>query len=96
MSSVIEVRLPAGKVCKKWRLQNETPAGNIFDLPGELWACGLTVYAANPVRAKSVVLLVYNNQAHKYYNAKLDKIAMDYLNKKIEGLYYEADAESVQ
>lgn len=54
----------------------------------------MTVSAAGPVRAKSVVLLVYNNQAHKYYNAKLDKIALDYLNKKIEGLYYEADAES--
>jgi hypothetical protein len=54
---------------------------------------GLTAYAANPVRAKSVVLLIYNNQAHKYYNAKLDKIAMDQLNKKIEGIYYEADTE---
>ena len=36
---------------------------------------------------KSSVLLIFNNQADKYYNYKLDSIALQELHKKVDGIY---------
>lgn len=48
-------------------------------------------YASKP---KSSVLLIFNNQANKYYNYKLNVIALQELHKKVDGIYtvYENDS----
>ena len=38
-------------------------------------------------KAKSSVLLIFNNQADKYYNNKLNVIALQELHKKVDGIY---------
>ena len=45
--------------------------------PGHTWAGN----------EKSSVLLIFNNQANKYYNYKLDTIALQELHKKVDGIY---------
>ena len=57
--------------------------------------CSILVSA--PVWAakeKSSVLLIFNNQADKYYNYKLNTIALQELHKKVDGIYtvYENDS----
>lgn len=42
-------------------------------------------------RAKSKVLLIFNNQAEKYYNKKLNAIAETELHKKIDTIYIVAN-----
>ena len=46
-------------------------------IPSSTWAGG----------GKSSVLLIFNNQADKYYNYKLDSIALQELHKKVDGIY---------
>lgn len=45
---------------------------------------------------KNSVLLIFNNQADKYYNHKLNVIALQELHKKVDGIYtvYENDSYS--
>ena len=50
--------------------------------------------AAKSLRQKSSVLLVFNNIAGTRYDEKLTQIALEKLQKKIEGIYLEIDAES--
>ena len=47
-------------------------------------------------KEKNSVLLIFNNQADKYYNHKLNVIALQELHKKVDGLYivYENDSYS--
>ncbi len=49
--------------------------------------------AAKSLRQKSSVLLVFNNIAGTRYDEKLTQIALEKLQKKIEGIYLEIDAE---
>ena len=58
---------------------------------------GFTVFFPSHTFAsgtKSSVLLIFNNQAGKYYNNKLNVIALQELHKKVDGLYtvYENDS----
>ena len=50
--------------------------------------------AAKSLRQKSSVLLVFNNIAGTRYDEKLTQIALEKLQKKIEGIYLEIDAEA--
>lgn len=54
-----------------------------------------SVCTASP-KEKSSVILIYNNQAKKYYNEKLDAIAIEELNKKIIGIYNIIDNSKYQ
>ena len=45
-------------------------------------------------KAKSSVLLIFNNQAEKYYNYKLNVIALQELHKKVDGIYTVYENES--
>lgn len=49
--------------------------------------------AAKSLRQKSSVLLVFNNIAGTRYDEKLTQIALEKLQKKIEGIYLEVDSE---
>lgn len=49
--------------------------------------------AAKSLRQKSSVLLVFNNIAGTRYDEKLIQIALEKLQKKIEGIYLEIDDE---
>lgn len=49
--------------------------------------------AAKSLRQKSSVLLVFNNIAGTRYDEKLTQIALEKLQKKIEGIYLEIDDE---
>ena len=49
--------------------------------------------AAKSLRQKSSVLLVFNNIAGTRYDEKLTQIALEKLQKKIEGIYLEIDVE---
>lgn len=49
---------------------------------------------ADNLRKKSSVLVIFNNQSGKRYNASLNEIAEKELNKKVEGLYIEIDSET--
>lgn len=49
--------------------------------------------AAKSLRQKSSVLLVFNNIAGTRYDEKLTQIALEKLQKKIEGIYLEIDTE---
>ncbi len=58
---------------------------------GLLW-CRTSLAAQ---RQKSTVLLVFNNQAKKYYDEKLNEIAWEELHKRVDGLYTVADNKEV-
>ncbi len=45
-------------------------------------------------REKSSVILIFNNQAEKYYNAKLNAIAETELHKKIDTIYIVKDSSA--
>lgn len=45
-------------------------------------------------REKSSVILIFNNQAEKYYNAKLNAIAEAELHKKIDTIYIVKDSSA--
>lgn len=49
--------------------------------------------AARAVRQKSSVVLVFNNIAATRYDDKLSAMALERLQKKLEGIYIEIDAE---
>ncbi len=52
--------------------------------PADAWAS----------KDKSSVLLIFNNQAGKYYNYKLNAIALQELHKKVDGIYNVFEDES--
>lgn len=51
----------------------------------------LTVTHAAPLREKSSVVLIFNNQSGKRYSEKLDEIAEAELSKKINVIYIQVD-----
>lgn len=51
------------------------------------FACLLVLSSVEAAKEKSSVLLIFNNQSDKYYNYKLNAIALQELHKKVDGIY---------